>query len=72
MTITPSLDGQDYFLLVCEVVQGIATEESALPDTPLVREIRGGLLTQVAEIDPKGVNFHGELVRLALRGAIST
>ena len=29
-------------------------------------------MTPVAEIDPKGVNFHGELVRLALRGAEST
>ena len=72
MTIAPSLDGPDHFLLLCEVVQGIGTERSALPDTPLVRETREGLMTQVADIDPKGVNFHGELVRLALFGPKST
>ena len=72
MTITPNLDGLDHFLLLCEVVQGIGTEGSALPDTPLVRQTREALMTQVADIDPKGVNFHGELVRLALRDAKST
>jgi hypothetical protein len=67
MTITPSLDGLDHFVLLCEVVEGMEPEESALP-----RHAAGVLMTQVAEIDPKGVNFHGELVRLALRGAEST
>ena len=67
MTITPTLDGLDHFFLLCEVVQGIGPKGSALLDTPLVRETREVLMTQVAEIDPKGVNFHGELVRLALR-----
>ena len=67
MTITPSLDGLDHFVLLCEVVQGMGPEGSALLDTPLVRDTRKVLMAHVAEIDPKGVNFHGELVRLALR-----
>jgi hypothetical protein len=36
MTITPSLDGLDHFVLLCEVVEGMEPEGSALPDTPLV------------------------------------
>ena len=45
MTITPSVGGPDHFLLLCEVVQVIGTERSALPNTPLVRETWEALVT---------------------------